>query len=110
MYQPSDEVNILYLIDKPPNKSTMVLATPSTPSHSLNKTTTPSLSIGIISSKPTEHKEEDDEERDDEQEDEEGSEGDVSAEVVHFVLFGGAYISTYPTIFTILQILIVINL
>lgn len=88
----------------------MVLTTPSTPSHPLSKTTTPSLSSGTISSKPTEHKEEDDEERDDEQEDEEGSEGDVSAEVVHFVLFGGAYISTYPTIFTILQILIVINL
>lgn len=85
----------------------MVLTKPSKPSLPLNKTTTPSLSSGTISSKPTEQQEEPDEERDDEQEDDEGSEGHVSDEVVHFVLLGGAYISTYPTIFTILPIFIV---
>ena len=63
-----------------------------------------------MSSKPTEQQEEPDEERDDKQEDDEDSEGHVSDEVVHFVLLGGAYISTYPTIFTILQIFIVIIL
>ena len=110
MHQPIDKVNILSLIDTPPNKSTMVLIKPSTPSLPLNTTTTPSLLWGTMSSKPTEQKEEHDEGRDDEQEDDKGSEGDVSAEVVHYVLFGGACISTYPTIATILQIVIVITL
>ena len=53
-----------------------------------------------MSVKPTEQKEEHDEESDDEQD----------GEVVHYVLFGGACISTYPTIATILQIFIVIIL
>lgn len=88
----------------------MVLTKPSKPSLPLNITTTPSLSSGTISSNPIEQQQEHDEERGDEPEDEEGSEGDVSAEVVHFVLFGGAYISTYPTIFAVLPIFIVIIL
>ena len=78
----------------------MVLIKPSTPYLPLNKTTTPSLSWGTMSVKPTEQKEEHDEESDDEQD----------GEVVHYVLFGGACISTYPTIATILQIFIVIIL
>ena len=63
-----------------------------------------------MSSNPIEQQQEHDEERGDEPEDKEGSEGDVSAEVVHFVLFGGVCISTYPTIFAVLQIFIVIIL
>ena len=81
----------------------MVLIKPSTPYLPLNKTTTP-ISWGTMSIKPTEQKEEHDEDGD------KGSEGDVSGEVIHYVSCGGACISTYPTIATILQIFIVIIL